>query len=333
LIEWTGERLVPWAPDVQVVYEHFHRYLWAKPLVAGRRVLDLASGEGFGSALLADGPQAVVGVDIDARAIEHSAANYAAPNLEFAVGSADDLSAFADSSFGAVVAFEMIEHVTDHDRVLREIARVLAPDGLLLMSTPDRRTYSDATGFENPYHEHELTQEEFLSLLETRFSNVALFAQRAVTGSRIDALEPDAHDLHHSVRIERAGDEWREAGPPEPLYLVAVATNGMLPPLPADSSLSDYGLALIDEARMQERAVRDEREAELLAERDGLIAEVLERGRERNEAQARARLVEESASWQLLERIRRVVYRVLGEDSAGARGLQGAVRRLFRVRR
>ena len=126
LIEWTGERIVPWAPDAQVIYEHYHRYLWAQPLVAGRRVLDLGSGEGFGAALLADTATAVVGVDIDERTVEHSRANYAAPNLEFRVGSATDLSEFEDGSFGAVVAFEMIEHVAEHERVLAEIARVLA---------------------------------------------------------------------------------------------------------------------------------------------------------------------------------------------------------------
>ncbi|MHB8233657.1 MAG: hypothetical protein ACYDHT_03295, partial [Solirubrobacteraceae bacterium] len=67
LIEWTGERCVPWAPDVQVVYEHMHRYLWAAQLVQGKRVLDLGSGEGFGAAILGDTATQVVGVDVDER--------------------------------------------------------------------------------------------------------------------------------------------------------------------------------------------------------------------------------------------------------------------------
>jgi hypothetical protein len=161
-------------------------------------------------------------------------------------------------------------------------------------------------------------------LLEARFTNVALFAQRAVTGSRIDALEPLPGGSSHSVRIERVGDDWREAGPPQPLYIVAVASNGMLPVLPAGSSLSDYSLALVAEARAQERKVRDEREAELLAERERLIAEVMDRTREREEAHARAqrandeaqraeneaRRVTESVSWQALERLRGALARV-----------------------
>ena len=95
--------------------------------MAGRRVLDLGSGEGFGAALLADTARTVTGVDIDERTVEHSRANYIAPNLEFRVGSANDLSAFADDAFDVVVAFEMIEHVADHEGVLAEAARVLAP--------------------------------------------------------------------------------------------------------------------------------------------------------------------------------------------------------------
>ena len=98
LIEATPERIVPWAPDAQVIYEHYHRYLWTQPLVAGRRVLDLGSGEGFGAALLADTAAAVTGVDVDVPTVEHSRANYQAPNLSYRVASATDLSAFRDGS-------------------------------------------------------------------------------------------------------------------------------------------------------------------------------------------------------------------------------------------
>lgn len=71
LIEWTGERCVPWTGDLQVVYEHYHRYLLARPLVEGKRVLDLASGEGYGAALLAERATQVIGVEIDPASVEH----------------------------------------------------------------------------------------------------------------------------------------------------------------------------------------------------------------------------------------------------------------------
>jgi O-antigen biosynthesis protein len=313
LIEATGERIVPWARDAQVIYEHFHRYLWAQPLVEGRRVLDLGSGEGFGAALLADTAKTVTGVDIDARTVEHSRANYVAPNLGFEVASATDLSAFADGAFDAVVAFEMIEHVAEHERVLAEIARVLAPGGLLVMSTPERQAYSDDRGFVNPYHARELTQDEFAALLRTRFASLALFAQRAVTGSRIEALEPAGG--HLAVRIERAEGEWRVAGAPAPLYLVAIASDGALPDLPGESSLIDYGLEVL--AEREERFL-----AELEAKQELLVAEQARAQRAEDEA----RRVQESVSWRALERVRRLV----PEDSAVGRRLRATMGRVFK---
>src|SRR5437868_6118044 len=118
LIEWTGERCVPWAPDVRVVYEHLHRYAWAANLVKGRRVLDLASGEGFGAAILVEQADSVLGIELDPQTVAHSRLNYGGEKLEFEVGDALDLSRFESGSFGAVVAFEMIEHVEDQERVL-----------------------------------------------------------------------------------------------------------------------------------------------------------------------------------------------------------------------
>jgi O-antigen biosynthesis protein len=310
LIGWTGERFVPWAPDVQVAYEHYHRYLWTQPLVAGRRVLDLGSGEGYGAALLAQSASAVTGVDVDERAVAHSRANY--PGVEFHAGSATDLSAFGDGAFDAVVAFEMIEHVAEHDQVVAEIARVLAPGGLVVMSTPERRAYSDDRDFSNPYHARELTQEEFTALLGSRFGSVALFAQRAVAGSRLEALEPAPG--HLAVRIARTGEDWEVAAAPEPLYLVAVASDGPLPDLPGESTLIDYGLEVLAE--------RDARfRAELEAKNDLLVAEQARAQRAEDEA----RRVTESVSWRALERLRGVI----GPDSFAGRRVRALTSWLF----
>jgi SAM-dependent methyltransferase len=314
LIEWTGERIVPWAPDAQVIYEHYHRYLWARALVAGRRVLDLGSGEGFGAALLAEAAAAVTGVDVDEQAVAHARANYSAPS--FVAGSATDLSAFADGAFEVVVAFEMIEHVAEHERVLAEIARVLAGDGLLIMSTPERGAYSDERDFVNPFHARELSQDEFTALLRSRFEEVALFAQSAITGSRIESLPPRPGVA--TFRLARSGESWQLAEAPAPLYLVAVASNVALPELPGESTLVDHGLEVLAERQatlLEHVRMLDEGRAELVA----AYARA-------ERAEAEARRVTESVSWRALERVRALV----GEDSFLGRRVRALLRRLYR---
>jgi GT2 family glycosyltransferase/SAM-dependent methyltransferase/glycosyltransferase involved in cell wall biosynthesis len=273
LIEWTGERCVPWAPDVQVVYEHFHRYLWAARIVTGRRVLDLGSGEGFGAAILAQSAAHVVGVDVDERTIEHSRLNYAAADIEFQRGSALDLSAFAEGSFGAVVAFEIIEHVREQEQVLAEVARVLSEDGILVISTPDRRLYSEASEQRNPFHERELGLEEFRELLGGHFPHVAAWGQRTITGSHLHALDADASQAPDlpDFYIERAGDEWREAGDPAALYVVAVASKAPLPALASNSTLGDCDLALMRGKEREAVEAAGEREAALEQGRELLL--------------------------------------------------------------
>jgi GT2 family glycosyltransferase/glycosyltransferase involved in cell wall biosynthesis/SAM-dependent methyltransferase len=249
LIDWTGERCVPWTPDVQVVYEHLHRYLWAARIIDSRKVLDLGSGEGFGAAILAESAEHVVGVDLDERTVEHSRLNYAAANLEFHVGTAIDLSPYETGSFGAVVAFEIIEHVREQEQVLAEVARLLADDGILVISTPDRRLYSEVGGQHNPFHERELGSEEFSELLGAYFPHVATWGQRTITGSHLSALggasvegrAPDSPTFY----IERSGEEWRIAGNPAPLYLVALASKVPLPELAGTSTLADCDLELM----------------------------------------------------------------------------------------
>lgn len=243
---------MPWAPDVQVVYEHFHRYLWAARLVGSRRVLDLGSGEGFGAAILAETAEHVVGIDIDALTVEHSRLNYAGPNLEFELGTALDLSAYEPGSFGAVVAFEMIEHVRDHEQVLAEVTRLLSDDGILVISTPDRRTYSQASAQANPFHQRELALDEFLELLGAHLPQVAAWGQRTITGSHMDSLTDEAGEgaSEASFFIERTGEEWRIAGDPAALYCIAVASKAPLPMIARRSTLADCGLELM---RVKER--------------------------------------------------------------------------------
>jgi O-antigen biosynthesis protein len=302
LIDWTGERCVPWAPDVQVVYEHFHRYLWASSLVRGRRVLDLGSGEGFGAALLSESARHVVGVDVDELTVEHSKLNYAGPNLEFHLGTALDLSALEDGSFGAVVAFEIIEHVREQDRVLAEVERVLDEDGLLVISTPERRAYGDARNEPNPFHVRELSLEEFLELLGSHFPHTAAWGQRTITGSHLNPLghQPaeGAADAPSEFFIERAGDEWRLADGPAALYCVALASKAPLGAVPTSSTLADCEIELV-RAKERDTAAAIADTAAAIEEIAGLEAEkheyaaTLQRERAHHERVLREREAEE----------------------------------------
>src|SRR5438067_1077365 len=157
LIEWTGERCVPWGSEVQGIYEHLHRYRFAASLVQGKTVLELGSGEGYGAALLAQRAARVTALELDARSVVHSRSTYTAPNLEFLERSMHDLGAFGDSAFDAVVCLEALEHVREQEELVAECARVVGRDGLLVVSTPDRETYNAQIHEPNPFHVRELS--------------------------------------------------------------------------------------------------------------------------------------------------------------------------------
>jgi SAM-dependent methyltransferase len=168
--EFTGERFLPGLPG-EIAYEHWHRYAFARGLVAGRRVLDAACGEGYGTALLADVAVEAIGVDIDAPTIERARANYAARrHIRFETGSVTALP-LADGAAEVVVSFETIEHLSaaDQPRMLAEFARVLSPGGFLVLSSPNKRRYSDERSYANPFHLHELYRDDLARLLDAGF--------------------------------------------------------------------------------------------------------------------------------------------------------------------
>jgi ubiquinone/menaquinone biosynthesis C-methylase UbiE len=230
-LTFTGERFLPneagemWA-------EHWHRYHAIQHLVAGKRVLDVACGEGYGSALLSRVASAVSGVDISNEAITHATAKYLTQkNLNFIEASCTQLP-FADHSFDVVVSFETIEHITEHDAFLDEIKRVLTADGLLIISSPNKAEYSDARNFQNEFHVKELYRDELAALLEKRFAHMRWLSQRngfysliapianPSTGAAFEALLPgDAH----VITISKAAPQ-QTAVPLPALYFLVLAS-------------------------------------------------------------------------------------------------------------
>src|SRR5271165_1539742 len=103
-LTWTGERMVPGQTGA-IEAEHFHRYCLARDLCRGLDVLDVASGEGYGSTILAGVARSVIGVDIDEGSVAHAREAYPVDSLRFLCGSAIDLP-LENASVDVVVSFE-----------------------------------------------------------------------------------------------------------------------------------------------------------------------------------------------------------------------------------
>jgi 2-polyprenyl-3-methyl-5-hydroxy-6-metoxy-1,4-benzoquinol methylase len=172
---------------------HLAVYEWIGARVLGQRVLDMACGEGYGSAVLARGAASVVGVDANPEAFEHARLRYRSDNLRFERGVVETHG--EAGSFDAVVFLQTIEHVQDPVAVLTHLRELLAPGGAVYVSTPNLLTIAPegAQKSSNPWHIKEYRAHEFDALCRTVFGQVQLLA------------------LHHARRL-RAHDLALRAG-------------------------------------------------------------------------------------------------------------------------
>lgn len=223
-LEFTGERFTPECVR-EIWYEHMHRYAFAQPLAKGLRVLDAACGEGYGAALMADVASAVVGLDVSKETVVHARQRYGSRrNLSFDVADCTRLDHLPAASFDLITSFETLEHVEAQERMLDGFARLLKPDGVLLVSTPDKRNYSDIPGTVNPYHVRELYRDEFETLLGERFAAFRLFGQKLVFQSALwDVTTPTARE-HWQAATLRDDGTLRPAPDYPPLYYLAACS-------------------------------------------------------------------------------------------------------------
>lgn len=222
-LPFTGERFVPGAKG-EIWVEHWHRYHFASRWCAGKRVLDVACGEGYGTALLARRAAHVTGIDISAEAIAHARGRYASlANAEFMEASCTALP-LADACVDVAVSFETIEHIAAQAEFIDELARVLKPGGVLVLSCPNKLEYSDRRGFANEFHVKELYRDELASLIASRLPEVAWYGQRP---SFFSVIAPEG-------AVSRAEGELVETGEADasqathalsrPLYFLVVAS-------------------------------------------------------------------------------------------------------------
>lgn len=174
-LELTGERTLPDVPAENYWYRrHLAVYEWIGARVAGRRVLDMACGEGYGSEVLSRSAATVVGVDANPDAHEHARLRYVRQNVRFERGLVETFG--EPGSFDAIVFLQTIEHVQDPGAVLRHFRSLLAPEGVAYISTPNLLTLAPAGAkkSDNPWHIKEYRAPEFRSLCESEFDNVEL---------------------------------------------------------------------------------------------------------------------------------------------------------------
>ena len=223
ILKFTGERYVP-TESGQIRLEHVHRYVVARELANAKTVLDIACGEGYGSAMLAPVAKRVIGVDISEDAIAHARSCYGAfKNLSFIAGSATSIP-MDDASVDLVVSFETIEHLAEQDEMLAEIRRVLKRDGTLLLSSPNRTIYSELSGYQNEYHVKELDFAELEALLLRHFPCVQFLSQRLTAGSLISGSTGNREGLRSFIDADNAPSE----GAPDilkPVYFLALCSN------------------------------------------------------------------------------------------------------------
>jgi SAM-dependent methyltransferase len=280
VLEFTGERFTPECVR-EIWYEHWARYAFALEFAKGKRVLDAACGEGFGSALLARAARAVTGVDISAQAIAHAQARYGGmPNLRYVQGDCTRLQLPA-ASFDLAVSIETLEHVAAQEEMVAGFARVLGEDGIFIVSSPDKRSYSDATGFRNEFHVRELYRDELLGLLKAHFPEVRLYGQKLLFQSAIWAL---AGDGQVSGGISTATAEQTADGATllksgllyDPLYFIAVCSRRPLHDLPQLALFGDRAESMYTHYNHEVRKniAAGGRIAELEARVDELHAEV-----------------------------------------------------------
>jgi SAM-dependent methyltransferase len=189
----TGERTLPDVPEENYWFQrHLAVYEWIGARVHGRRVVDLACGEGYGSGVLGRTAASVIGVDANPEAFEHARAKYTSETVAFERDMVETWAGDVD----CVVFLQTIEHVQDPDAVLEHVRRLIGPAGVAYVSTPNVLTLAPkgAERSGNPWHVREYQPDEYRALCRRHFGSVDMLGLHHARMLRV-----------HQLAIERLG--------------------------------------------------------------------------------------------------------------------------------
>lgn len=177
----TTVRFVPGeasSPDeLAIAALHLYAYgIAAEQLGSGDRVLDIGFGEGYGSETLRQAGAEYRGIEVDPEIVDHARTTYG-PFFDVYDGTAIPAE---DTSFDLVLAFQMIAYLDDPQPLLREMRRVIAPSGLVLVTTPNRayRLFDGQRPW-NRYHAREYLAGELEAVLSETFDDVTVYGIHA----------------------------------------------------------------------------------------------------------------------------------------------------------
>lgn len=216
---FTGERLETNIYNDNAV-KHLHRYAIATKYIQNKIILDIASGEGYGSNLMSEYASFVYGVDIDEETVANAKTKYRKNNLSFLLGSTSKIP-LEQNSVDVVISFETIEHHDQHQMMLGEIKRVLKPEGILIISTPDKYYYSDLPNYKNKFHIKELYKEDFIKLINNYFSTLQILSQSYLNGNSLMLDE----DSRKTIQFEKGNFTTLKEVECHPVFLIAIASN------------------------------------------------------------------------------------------------------------
>lgn len=171
MLEDSGERVIPEEMDItnELLVEHITRYHFALPFISKGRVLDFASGSGFGTHIIAKKKNKtideVIGLDNDPAAVNYAKGKYYHPKSSFIKADVTNPS-LPDQigTFDTIVSFETYEHIEDEAMFIKNVYQLLKPGGNLILSTPFGKGRGVPCG--SPFHVHQITVEEFHDLFK-----------------------------------------------------------------------------------------------------------------------------------------------------------------------